>query len=396
MQGGAMGMTTALIYPPSSYATTDELVEVAKVGGEATAASTPSHIRGEGKEVVASVDEADRDWRASRTARWRSFTSKVAHQPGWGTLMREVGRSTVDAARARGVDVAADLYVYTAGGTGLEATIPSWAHEGGRGALLEAARRSGDPRAAEAGDPNRLTGLVEHHRGRRAAGTASSWSTPRNPANAKLREENADRRSRSEMGQGPGGRRVRSRRAGPEPRDGDLPHDERAGHRDGARAFRGRASAATPARRSVAERAGRDRACRTRARYGNFPRVIARYVRERQRAHAAGCHPQDDVVAGDAHAPERSRPDPRRHAGPTSSCSTTTGFRIARPTRSRRVYPDGIEWVLVNGEVAIDRGRHTGARTGRVIYGPGRTIPTSDADTRVAREEHRLDETGCA
>ena len=50
--------------------------------------------------------------------------------------MREAGR-TIDAARARGVDVAADMYVYTAGGTGLEATIPTWAQEGGRDALLK-------------------------------------------------------------------------------------------------------------------------------------------------------------------------------------------------------------------------------------------------------------------
>ena len=50
------------------------------------------------------------------------------------------------------------------------------------------------------------------------------------------------------------------------------------------------------------------------------------------------------------------------------------------------LYPDGIEWVLVNGELAVDRGRHTGARSGRVIYGPGRTIPPSEADTRVASE----------
>ena len=62
------------------------------------------------------------------------FHLKVAHQPSWGVLMDSV-RSVIEAARARGVDVAADMYVYTAGGTGLEATIPSWAFEGGRDSL---------------------------------------------------------------------------------------------------------------------------------------------------------------------------------------------------------------------------------------------------------------------
>src|SRR5262249_56221742 len=62
------------------------------------------------------------------------FHLKVAYRPGWRTLMPEVGR-VIEAARARGVDVGADLYVYPAGGTGLESTIPSWASEGGTDAL---------------------------------------------------------------------------------------------------------------------------------------------------------------------------------------------------------------------------------------------------------------------
>src|SRR5260221_573664 len=58
------------------------------------------------------------------------FHLKVGYKPGWGILMDSV-RVAVDAARVRGVDVAADMYVYTAGGTGLESTIPTWAAEGG-------------------------------------------------------------------------------------------------------------------------------------------------------------------------------------------------------------------------------------------------------------------------
>src|SRR5439155_12950844 len=124
MRGGAMGMTTALIYPPSSYATTEELAEVAKAAAKYGGVYA-SHIRGEGKEVVESVNEAITiGERAGMPV--EVFHLKVAHKPAWGILMDSV-RQTVDAARARGVDVAADLYVYTAGGTGLEATIPSWA-----------------------------------------------------------------------------------------------------------------------------------------------------------------------------------------------------------------------------------------------------------------------------
>src|SRR5690242_10582971 len=143
MRAGAMGMTTALIYPPSSYATTDELVEVGKAAAS-LGGIYASHIRGEGKEVVQAVGEAIAvGERAGMPV--EVFHLKVAHKPGWGVVMDSV-RAEVEAARARGVDVAADLYVYTAGGTGLEATIPSWAHEGGREALL---KRLADPQVRE-------------------------------------------------------------------------------------------------------------------------------------------------------------------------------------------------------------------------------------------------------
>jgi len=132
MRAGAMGMTTALIYPPSSYATTEELVEIAKVAAR-HGGIYASHIRGEGAEVVQSVRELIAISEGAGLP-GEVFHLKVAHRPSWGVLMDSV-RVVVDAARARGVDVAADMYVYTAGGTGLEATIPSWAFEGGGDSL---------------------------------------------------------------------------------------------------------------------------------------------------------------------------------------------------------------------------------------------------------------------
>ncbi|MEN3336542.1 MAG: N-acyl-D-amino-acid deacylase, partial [Acidobacteriota bacterium] len=133
MRAGVMGMTTALIYPPSSYATTAELVEVGKAAGR-HGGFYASHIRGEGKEVVESVREAITIGEQAGMP-VEIFHLKVAYKPGWGVLMDSV-RQIVEQARARGVDVAADMYVYTAGGTGLEATIPSWAFDGGKDSLL--------------------------------------------------------------------------------------------------------------------------------------------------------------------------------------------------------------------------------------------------------------------
>src|SRR5262245_45031131 len=139
MQGGAMGMTTALIYPPGTFASTDELVEMARVAAK-YGGTYATHMRDEGKDLIAAITEAITIGEKAGLP-VEIFHLKAAWQPGWGTLMKQAGQ-TIDAARARGVDVAADMYVYMAGGTGLEATIPTWAQEGGRAALI---KRLADP-----------------------------------------------------------------------------------------------------------------------------------------------------------------------------------------------------------------------------------------------------------
>ncbi|MBI3790998.1 MAG: D-aminoacylase, partial [Gemmatimonadetes bacterium] len=185
MRAGAMGMTTALIYPPSSYSTTEELVELAKVAAK-HGGIYASHIRGEGAEVVQSVKELIRIAEEGGLP-GEVFHLKVAYRPGWGILMDSV-RQVVEAARARNVDVAADLYVYTAGGTGLEATIPSWAADGGKDSLL---KRLADPairarlkREITTGSPG-WWNIIE---------AAGGWTgvvlvNAQNPANAKYEQK---------------------------------------------------------------------------------------------------------------------------------------------------------------------------------------------------------------
>jgi len=132
MRYGVLGLTTALIYPPSSYADTDEIVDGARVAAR-YGGIYASHIRGEGKELVEAVSEAvEIGERAEIPV--EIFHLKAAYEPGWGVLMPQAIQ-VIEEARERGVEVAADVYPYTAGGTGLEATVPSWAHEGGGDAL---------------------------------------------------------------------------------------------------------------------------------------------------------------------------------------------------------------------------------------------------------------------
>jgi hypothetical protein len=311
MRNGAMGMTTALIYPPSSYATTDELAEVAKAiapyGG-----IYASHIRGEGAEVVDAVSEAIHIGERAGTP-VEVFHLKVADQPSWGKLMNVV-RDTVEAARARGVDVAADMYVYTAGGTGLEATIPSWAHEGGTDSLK---KRLADPAIRARLKRELTTGSPGWWNIISAAG---GWdgvvlANARNPENAKYVGKSIAQIAK-ETGKDPADAAWNIVAAGKGTRDGHLPHDGRAGHRDGA---------ALP----VDEHRQR---CRRRARRGaggwTRPAAPAQLRQRRARdrevregaagADAAGSGAEDDLVASDPDAPrqpwhDQGRPLGRRH-----------------------------------------------------------------------------------
>jgi len=121
MRAGAAGVTTALIYPPSSFQTTDELVELSKISARYNGFYA-THMRDEGRDILKAIDEAIEIGERSG-AKVEIFHLKVGYSPGWGTLMKEAGKR-IESARARGVEIAADLYPYVAGGTGLEATLP--------------------------------------------------------------------------------------------------------------------------------------------------------------------------------------------------------------------------------------------------------------------------------
>jgi N-acyl-D-amino-acid deacylase len=133
MDEGAWGMSTGLIYPPGIYASTDEIVElastVAKRGGFYF-----SHIRGEAATLVQAVSEA------IEIGEQAGLPVQIAHlkaqmPENWSLMIQAL--ALIDDARARGLDVAADRYPYTASSTSLSARLPAWAHDGGTTALLE-------------------------------------------------------------------------------------------------------------------------------------------------------------------------------------------------------------------------------------------------------------------
>ena len=136
MEQGAMGVSTALIYPPGHYAKTEELIELAKVAAQ-YGGIYASHMRSEGKSEIAAIDEALRIGREAGLP-VEIFHLKIAGKPRWGTMAQIVGK--LQAARDVGQDVRADMYPYVAGGTALASALPPWMANGGMEKLLERLR----------------------------------------------------------------------------------------------------------------------------------------------------------------------------------------------------------------------------------------------------------------
>lgn len=134
MAQGTFGFSTGLVYPPGAYASTEEVVELAKVVRPYDGFYA-SHIRDEGSKLVESIEEAITVGREARVGVQISH-HKAAGRFSWGKTKKTLG--LVDAARADGVDVHSDVYPYTAGSTVLSAMfVPLWAFEGSQRALLE-------------------------------------------------------------------------------------------------------------------------------------------------------------------------------------------------------------------------------------------------------------------
>jgi len=365
MKAGAMGMTTALIYPPSSYASTNELIEIAKVVGQ-YGGIYASHIRGEGKELVQSIEEAITIGEKGGLP-VEIFHLKAAFQPGWGRLMRQAGRK-IDEARARGLDVAADMYLYTAGGTGLEAVIPSWAFEGGFPKLLE---RLKDPatrvrlkREMVTGSPGWWNiieaaggwdGIVlanaqneDHKRfeGKSMTAIAKEWK--KTPADAAFDLVAAGRGRVTAIYHMMSEQDVMTALKFPWTSIGSD------------------AAATLDPGKVDTLGLGHPRS------YGNFPRLIARYVRQKR-----------VLTLENAIRKMTSWPATRMRLNSRGVIKEGCWADVVifdyntiedRATYEKPfVYPVGIDYVLVNGVVVIDHGKHTGARPGHVIYGPGRT-----------------------
>ena len=132
MKDGAVGVSTALQYPPAPYAKTDELIALATEAGKAGGIYA-THMRNEGDSVLEAIDEALRIGREAHIP-VEIWHIKVAGKNNWGRMPEVVEK--IKAARADGADVSADTYAYTAWYNDFSAFIPPWAHDGGTAKLV--------------------------------------------------------------------------------------------------------------------------------------------------------------------------------------------------------------------------------------------------------------------
>lgn len=132
MLDGAVGLSTALEYPPAPYAKTPELIALASVAAQ-YGGIYATHMRNEGSAVLPAIDEALQIGRQAHIP-VEIWHLKVAGKDNWGEMPKVVTK--INTARASGIDVEADTYAYTAWSNGLSAFIPPWAHNGGNAKML--------------------------------------------------------------------------------------------------------------------------------------------------------------------------------------------------------------------------------------------------------------------
>ena len=142
MEAGALGIGTSLIYPPAFYAKTDELIELCKVAAKYKGKYI-SHMRSEGNRLLEALDELIR---ISREAELPAevYHIKAAGQQNWPKIDDLLGR--IESAQKEGLKITANMYTYTAAGTGLDACLPPWTEDGGYPALFKRLR---DPATRE-------------------------------------------------------------------------------------------------------------------------------------------------------------------------------------------------------------------------------------------------------
>ncbi len=361
MQEGAMGLSTSLLMPPSSLITTAQLVELAKVARHYGGIYS-THIRDEGQGVFRSVQEAI-DVAKGAEIRVDIIHLKIADRKLWGQMNEVI--SMIDKARAGGSDVRAHVYPYTAGQNDLRAIIPPWAHDGGNQKMLERLKNPAERARMKKDILNGLPGWYNHYLaiGDWGGMLLVSFKTPRNQPFIGKRM--------SELIASRGGDPVDVLfdvllEEGGSVRTVYFHHTEK----DMQYALKQPYCSVGSDGAALSPEGPRGKWATHPRSYGTFPRVLGRYVRELK------VIPLEEAVKKmtSMNAAKVSIEDRGRiETGLWADVAIFDAEKVAdRATFiNPHQYPVGIPYVIVNGEVVLDNGTHTGKLPGQVLRGPG-------------------------
>jgi N-acyl-D-amino-acid deacylase len=365
MEDGAMGLSTALLQPPSSFATTANLIELARTAKQHGGIYS-SHVRDEGEGVFRAIDEAIRVGKGASIP-VDIIHMKIAHKKLWGRANEII--AMVQKARDEGFEIRANVYPYTAGQNNLSSIVPPWAHDGGREKMLE---RLKDPSARKRMREEVMNGLPNWYNHYLATG--DGWA---GMILVLLRHE----RNRPFQG-----RRMSDLIAarGGHPADvlfdvlldegGSVPtvffhHSEPDMQLIMKQPWTSIGSDGS----AVSPDGPTGRTHPHPRYYGTFPRVLGRYVRELKVITLPDAvKKMTSMNADKLGITDRGRLKEGLVADVTVFDADQV---IDRATFEQpHQFPVGIKYVIVNGIVTVDKEQHTGALAGRVLYGPGKRV----------------------
>jgi N-acyl-D-aspartate/D-glutamate deacylase len=363
MEDGALGVSTSLHQTPGFWISTDELVEMAKVAGQYGGIYS-THTRSEGEEVFDSISEAIQV--AKRAAVPVDLLHlKIAHHKLWGQMPELLG--VIQNARSQGVDVEGHIYPYTAGqNAGLRNIIPPWAHEGGTDAMLARLKDPSLRARLERDITQGIPGWYNHY-----TAVGSDWSRIqivsvahpdyRKYVGKRVSELIADRKKSwldvlfEAL--------IDNKGAVPALYYHHVEEDMRAAMKAPFVSFGsdGSAMKAEPGSRGNPHPRS----------FGTYARVMGKYVRDdKVITLEEAVRKATSQNAGKVRLYDRGLLRPGMWADVAVFDPETIADKATY--ESPYQYAVGVRYVIVNGKVVIDDGKHTGARPGAILYGPGK------------------------
>lgn len=362
MRDGAIGLSAGLIYPPDTYAKTEDFIELAKVVARYGGIYT-SHIRDEGDHEPEALREAISIGEGAGVP-VHILHFKMAGHENWGKIGEMA--AIIQAARDRGIDVTADQYPYIAGMTGLQMCLPPKYLEGSHQQVID---RLKDPKSREEIRKLIASGLPGWYD---EVPASEGWHgvmvmSVQNPENKQYQGKRMDEVAQM-MGKDPVDAfadLLISEKTFPYAIYFQMSEqDVRTALREPWVGIGSDGLAVSPEMKFMGQPHPRF--------YGTFPRVLSEYVREQKVITLPDAiRKMTSLAAQITGLTDRGLLRPGMAADivifdPQKVRDTAT---FADPAQ----YPDGIPYVIVNGTVVIDGGKHTGALPGRVLYGRGHT-----------------------